>query len=338
MARNSKIKKVVSLNSDQKIQLHRNLTLSMTLDQLMVRIMRAGKGVGAYHEGGIALAPSVAAGTFLNKEDVLLPHYRPHGISHMVSKGVDVKRYIAEHMGREAGCCKGQSSFHFFFPEDHIWGFSGNIGANFGPSIGYGLAAKYKRTGQIVMSCSGDGSYGEGRSHEAMLMASNWKLPVIFWCEANGMMQHTSMKDAFPGPDVSSLAAGFGIPALVVDGQDVFACGEAALAAIAHTREGRGPFFVECKTLRAQEHGLGGINYEGPLERSPELMKTWKATRDPLKLARARLIEDGVMTQESIDQVQAACEREADEMEAFSENSPKAMPSIEEMLAVVYAE
>lgn len=326
-----------TLTKDQKLLLFRNLSRAMALDRMMMRIIRAGRMTGFYHEGGLALAPGTAAGTFLHKDDILWPHYRGHGIAHTLAKGVDVKRYVAEHMGRQAGCCKGRSSYHFSFPEDHVFGSSGNIGANFGVCVGYGLAAKYKSSGQIVMNCSGDGSYGEGRCHEAMLMTANWKLPVIFWCEANGMMQHTNMKDAFPGPDISILAAGYGIPALIVDGQDLFACGEAALAAIAHVRAGRGPFFVECKTLRAQEHNVGGVNYEGPIARDPQLMQKWKANRDPLKLAGARLIKEGHITQEGIDTIQAEAELEADGMEAFSEASPKSMPSIEELQAAVYA-
>jgi TPP-dependent pyruvate/acetoin dehydrogenase alpha subunit len=326
-----------TLTKEQKLLLFRNLARAMALDRMMMRIIRSGKMTGFYHEGGLAMAPGIAAGTFLRKDDAMWPHYRGHGIAHILAKGADVKHYVAEHMGRQTGCCKGRSSYHVSFPGHHLFGWSGNIGANFGVSVGYGLAAKYKHSEQMVMNCSGDGSYGEGRCHEAMLMADNWKLPVVFWCESNGMMQHTSMKEAFPGPDISILAAGYGIPALIVDGQDLFACAEAALTAIAHVRTGSGPFFVECKTLRAQEHSVGGVNYEGPIARDPQLMQEWKLNRDPLKLAGARLIKERLLTQEDIDAIQAEAELEADETETFGEASPKALPSIEELQAAVYA-
>lgn len=327
----------MSLKDQEKLMLFRNLARAMAIDKMMMRIIRAGKMVGFYHEGGIALAPGVGAGTFLNREDPMWPHYRAHGLAHMLSKGVDVKYYVAEHMGREAGCCKGRSSFHMSFPDDHVFGFSGNIGANFPLSVGYGFAAKYKKSGQVVMNCSGDGSYGEGRAHEAMLMAANWKLPVIFWCEANGMAQHSNVKDLFPGPNISSLAAGFGIPSVIVDGQDVFACAEAAQQAIAHARQGNGPIFVECKTFRVQEHSVGGVNFEGPLQRDPKLMEEWKETRNPLKLAAARLLDEKLVTQMDIDLILSEAEQAADEIEAFSEASPRALPSIAEMQAAVYA-
>ena len=89
------------------------------------------------------------------------------------------------------------------------------------------------------MTCSGDGSYGSGRAHEALLMCANWKLPVVFWCEANGMAQHSSMDKLFPTRNISNLAAGYGIPSHIVDGQDLYTCAGAAELAAAHVRGGR---------------------------------------------------------------------------------------------------
>lgn len=327
----------MSLTQQQKIKLYTDLVRATTLDRMMMRIIRAGKMVGFYHEGGIALAPGVAAGAFLRRDDAMNPHYRAHGIAHMIAKGIDVKTYIAEHMGRVDGCCRGRSSYHVSYPADHIFGWSGNIGANFPPCIGYGLAARYRGTDQVVMNCSGDGSYQEGRAHEAMLMCANWKLPVIFWCENNGISQHSLLEDLFPVSDLSRLAAGYEIPSVIVDGQDIFACGEAALRAIAHARAGKGPFFVELKTLRVQEHNVGGLNHDGAVPRDPKLMQEWRETRDPLKLAAARLLADQVLAQADLDRIQADADREADEIELWCEQSPKATPPVSELLAGVYA-
>lgn len=325
------------LTMEQQLHLFRNLVRAMTLDQLMMRMIQTGRLVGFYHEGGIALAPGVAAASFLRQSDCLWPHYRSHGVAHMASKGIDTASYFAEHMGRSDGCCKGRSSFHCSYPEHHVHGFSGNIGANFPLSIGYGFAAKYKKTDNIVMSCSGDGSYGEGRSHEALLMAANWRLPIIFWCENNGISQHTAMTEIFPGNRVSALAAGYGIPARVVDGQDVFACGEAALDAIDHARSGKGPMFVECITLRSQEHAIGGVNKAGTTVREPDLMAEWKKTSDPQKLAAARLIGTKVATEADVKAIVAAAAKEAEEIESFCDRSPKATPSVEVLVRGLYA-
>ncbi len=98
-------------------------------------------------------------------------------------------------------------------------------------------------------------------------MAQNWKLPVIYWCENNGMAIFTTAKEMHPTADISSLAQGYGMPAVIVDGQDVFACAEAALDAIAHARAGKGPTFVECKTFRYNEHDIGTPDLKGWQER-----------------------------------------------------------------------
>jgi pyruvate dehydrogenase E1 component alpha subunit len=240
-------------------------------------------------------------------------------------------------MGRVDGCCKGRSSFHMCFPEDHIFAASGNIGANFPISVGYGFAAKYKNQGQVVVNCSGDGSYGEGRAHEAMLMSSNWQLPVIFWCENNGIAQHSKLESLFPGERISQLAAGYKIPVLTADGQDVFACAEAALQALDHVRSGKGPIFVESFTYRSQEHNVGGLNNEGPAPRDQALMDQWKVEKDPLVLAEKVLLKKKVLILDDIESIKQAAEREADAMEAFSDDSPKATPSIESLMSTVYA-
>lgn len=324
-------------SNDDSVALFRNLARAMAQDRLMMRLIRSGRLVGFYHEGGIALAPGAAAGHYLKKDDIIWPHYRAHGLAHMLSKGIDTRTYFAEHMGREAGCCRGRSSFHMCYPDDHLFGSSGNIGANFPFSVGYGLAAKRKGLGQVVMNCSGDGSYGEGRAHEALLVAANWKLPIIFWCEANGMAQHSSITNIFPMPNISGLAAGFGIEAHIVDGQDLFACAEIALYAIDHARSGKGPIFIECKTLRAQEHSVGGVNYEGGTPRDPALMERWKAERNPLAIAEEKLLAAKTLTRADVERIYREAEAECDEIEAFVEASPKALPSVEELRSAVYA-
>lgn len=325
------------MEAQEKIRLYTLLARAVAIDKMMMRVIRSGRMVGFYHEGGIALAPGVAAGAYLRKSDTMWPHYRAHATAHMLAKGVDLWSYIAEHMGREAGCCQGRSSIHASFPQDHVFGLSGNIGANFPAAIGYGLAARYKGTDQVVMNCSGDGSYQEGRAYEALHMCKTYQLPVIFWCENNGILQFTAAKDVFPLTELAPMAASLGLPTLSVDGQDLFACAEAAQQAVAHARAGKGPIFVEAKTLRAQEHSVAGLNNEGQKVRDPKLMQEWKDTRDPLRLAAARLLDAKLVTQDELDAIWTQAEQEALDLEQRAEQSPKATPSIETMMAGVYA-
>jgi TPP-dependent pyruvate/acetoin dehydrogenase alpha subunit len=326
----------MALTREQMITLYRNLVRASRYNRMMYQRMMQGKLIGFYHPAEGAIAPGVGACTFLNKDDNLSPHHRGHGITHMLSKGIDIKYYLAEHTGKDTGCCKGRSAFHFSFPEHKVYMMSGFIGYNFAPSVGWGFAAKRRNQGQVVMNCSGDGSYGQGRAHEAMLMAENWKLPIIFFCENNGMSIFSTAGEMHPLPDISSLAAGFGMPAVIVDGQDVFAVAEASLAAIERARAGKGPTFIEAKTLRFNEHDIGTPDLSGWEQRSEEEHAAMRE-REPLNIATKRVLAENVLTQADIDAMEEEVAAEIAAVEKFADESEIARPSVEELLDGVFA-
>ena len=326
----------MALTREQMIALYRNLVRADQFNRMMYRRMMQGKLIGFYHPAEGAIAPGVGACTFLNQDDNLSPHHRGHGITHMLAKGIDVKYYLAEHTGKDTGCCKGRSAFHFSFPEHKVYMMSGFIGYNFAPVVGWGFAAKRRKQGQVVMNCSGDGSYGQGRAHEAMLMAQNWKLPVIFFCENNGMSIFSTAEEMHPMADISSLAAGFGMPAAIVDGQDVFEIAEVCLAAIERARAGEGPTFIEAKTLRFNEHDIGTPDLAGWEARSEEEHARMRE-REPLKIATERVLAEDVLTQADIDEITEEVAAEVAAAETFADNSEIARPSLEELLDGVFA-
>ncbi|MCP3854271.1 MAG: thiamine pyrophosphate-dependent dehydrogenase E1 component subunit alpha [Actinomycetia bacterium] len=326
----------MSLSREQMRTLFTNLVRANHYDAMMYSRVLRGELIAFYHPAEGAIAPGVAACSFLNADDNLSPHHRGHGIAHMLSKGIDIKYYLAEHTGKESGCCGGRSAFHFSFPDHKVYMMSGYIGYNFPVSVGWGWAAKRRNQRQVVMNCSGDGSYGQGRAHEALLMAQNMTLPIIFFCENNGMAIHSRAEDMHPTQDISSLAQGYGMPAVVVDGQDVFAVAEVALAAIDRARDGKGATFVECKTLRFKEHDVGTPDLSGWARRSDEEMAEIHK-REPVTLATERMLADGVMTQAEIDSVHEAAAAEVEEAERFADSSEIARPSRDELLAGVFA-
>ncbi|GAB5413571.1 MAG: thiamine pyrophosphate-dependent dehydrogenase E1 component subunit alpha [Congregibacter sp.] len=326
----------MALSKEQMLTLYTNLVRADRFDKMMYRRMLQGKLIGFFHPGEGAIAPGVAAASFLNDDDNLSPHHRGHAIPHNLSKGIDMASYLAEHKGKEAGCCGGRSTFHWHFPEKKVYMMSGYIGFNFAPVVGWGWAAKRRNQSQVVMNCSGDGSYGQGRAHESMLIAMNMNLPIIYWCENNGMSIHATADEMHPTEDISSLAQGYGMPAVVVDGQDVFACAEVAIAAIDRARNGLGPSFVECKTLRFREHDMGTPDLEGREPRSEEKLAELRK-RDPVILATKRVLEEEVLTQEQIDQIGIRADEEVARVEQFADDSPIAQPSEAELMAGVYA-
>ncbi|MEH6577915.1 MAG: thiamine pyrophosphate-dependent dehydrogenase E1 component subunit alpha [Amphritea sp.] len=326
----------MSLSKQQMALLFTNLVRANHYDKMMYRRMMQGQLIGFYHPAQGAIAPGVGACTFLNQDDNLNPHHRGHGITHMISKGIDVSTFLAEHTGKDTGCCAGRSAWHFSYPDHKVYQQSGFIGHNFAPSVGWGWAAKRRNQGQVVMNCSGDGSYGQGRAHEAMLFAQNWKLPLIFFCENNGMAIFSSAEEMHPLEDISSLAQGYGMPAEIVDGQDVFAVAEVAMKAIERARSGQGPTFVECKTLRFNEHDIGTPDLKGWEDRS-EAEHEEMRQREPVHLATQRILADGILTQDEIDAIHEAALREIDKVETFADNSEIARPSEEELMAHVFA-
>ncbi|MCU7942532.1 MAG: thiamine pyrophosphate-dependent dehydrogenase E1 component subunit alpha [Candidatus Thiodiazotropha sp. (ex Cardiolucina cf. quadrata)] len=326
----------MSLNKSQMVTLFTNLVRTNEYDLTMYGRMMAGKLLGFYHPGEGGIAPGVGACSFLNKDDFFSPHHRAHGMGHMLSKGIDLKTYLAEHTGKQGGCCAGRSSFHASYPAFNQFMYSGFIGYDFTPATGWGWAAKHAGKRQVVMMCSGDGSYGQGRAHEGMLMAANWKLPIIFWCENNGLAIHASTDDMHPVEHISSLALGFDIPTEIVDGQDVFACAEAALRAIGHCRSGKGPFFVECKTTRFREHDIGTPDLIEDKPRTEEMIDELKQ-RDPMVIATERVLADGILTQVEIDKIKEAAAKEVKDAWAWADAQPKAEPCEDELLAAVYA-
>lgn len=326
----------MSLSNEQMVRLFTNLVRAFQYDKMMYRRMMQGKLIGFYHPAGGAIAPGVGGCTFLNQDDNLNPHHRGHGITHMISKGIDVSSFLAEHTGKDTGCCAGRSAWHFSYPEHKVYQQSGFIGHNFAPSVGWGWAAKRRNQGQVVMNCSGDGSYGEGRAHEAMLMAQNWQLPLIFFCENNGMAIFSSASEMHPMADISSLALGYGMPAIIVDGQDVFAVAEAAQIAIARARAGEGPTFVECKTLRYNEHDIGTPDLKGWVDRT-EAEHAEMRKREPVALATERVLADGILTQDEIDAITAAALLEIEGVENFADESEIARPTEEQLMTQVFA-
>jgi TPP-dependent pyruvate/acetoin dehydrogenase alpha subunit len=327
----------MALTSEQMLLLYRNMVRADQFNKMMYRRMMQGKLIGFYHPAEGAIAPGVGASTFLNKDDNLSPHHRGHGITHMLCKGIDIKYYLAEHTGKETGCCKGRSAFHFSFPEHKVYMMSGFIGYNFAPVVGWGFAAKRRAQGQVVMNCSGDGSYGQGRAHEAMLMSQNWQLPVIFFCENNGMSIFSTAQEMHPQENIASLADGFGMPSIIVDGQDVFAVAEASLQAIERARTGGGPTFIEAKTLRFNEHDIGTPDLSGWEERS-EAEHAAMREREPIRIATERVLGDSLLTQGEIDQIIEEALAEIEAVEQFADESPIARPPVEELMAGVFAD
>jgi TPP-dependent pyruvate/acetoin dehydrogenase alpha subunit len=326
----------MALSKENLITLYTNLFRTRAFDQTFVRRLEEGRLLGFFHPADGGEAPGVGACSFLKPDDYLYPHIRGHGLPHLISKGADPKYFLAEHCGKATGACRGMSTFHFVAPEFGIMGVAGTIGSGFPVTVGYGLAAKKNQRGQVVMTCFGDGTSNRGTFHECALMVNNWKLPVVFLCENNGLGMFVSAKDSHPVEDIASLAQGYGMPGVVVDGQDVIAVAEAVQLAVDRARSGQGPSMIEAKCERFCSHAVGIADYCGADLRTDEEIRELREKRDPVKICQAKLLDQGVITQADVERIQAAAWAEVAAAEAFVDESPDADPTIFD--ALLYAQ
>lgn len=310
--------------------LYTNLVRSRTFDELFIKMLSEGKMLGFYHSSAGGEAPGVGSCSFLRKDDILWPHLRGHGIPHMLSKGIDIKRYLAEHCGKATGMCGGVSTFHACDPENGVFGLSGSVGSCFPMTLGYGLGAKKNGKGQVVICCFGDGTTSRGTFHEAIIMAANWKLPIVYICENNNLSMFVPFENAHPVEDIADLAHGYGLPGHVVDGQDVAAIADIVNIAAARARNGEGPTLIECKCERFCSHAIGIPDYVGAEIRSQEVIDKLKR-RDPVLLFQDKLLVTGSLTERDVADIQRKADEEAAEARRFVEESVVAEPACLEM-------
>ncbi|MCL5104013.1 MAG: thiamine pyrophosphate-dependent dehydrogenase E1 component subunit alpha [Armatimonadetes bacterium] len=274
---------------------------------------------------------AVAAGVCqaLRDDDYVTSTHRGHG--HFLAKGGDPKVMMAEIMGRETGYCRGKGgSMHIADLSLGIIGANGIVGAGMPIATGAALWLKMSGKDGIVACFFGDSASNQGMFHEALNMASTWRLPVVFVCE-NNLYGISVRQDRHQNiADIADRAVGYGIPGEVVDGTDVLAVYEATARAAQRARSGGGPSLIECKCYRWLGHHAGDPAHYRP-EGEPE---AWKK-RCPVSLFRDRLILEGVLDENQNRQILESATAEMLEAQDWGMQQPWPLP--EEALEDVYA-
>jgi pyruvate dehydrogenase E1 component alpha subunit len=278
--------------------------------------------------GEEAVATGVCAN--LTDKDYITSTHRGHG--HLIAKGGKVDLMMAELFGKATGYCKGKGgSMHIADVGLGILGANGIVGAGQPISVGAAFACKYRKTDTVAVCFFGDAASNRGTFHEALNMASIWKLPVVFVCENNLYGISNCQRDHMNVVDVADRSAAYGIPGVVVDGNDVVAVCEASAAAIARARSGDGPSLIECKTWRWRGHFEGDPGaYKDPTEQEAWIKK------DPIPRFEQKLVELKYATNDELAQIRAKVEAQIADAISFSQNSP--YPNPEDALTDVYAD
>ncbi|MFC1970500.1 thiamine pyrophosphate-dependent dehydrogenase E1 component subunit alpha [Chloroflexota bacterium] len=313
----------MTLTTEQKIKLYTNMVRVRKLDELLVEV----NPLSSFHSQQGQEAIGVGACSFLRKDDYLFHTHRGAGVCEVISKDVPAKVWLAERFGKVTGSCNGIAGFNTCDIDRGLLGMGGTVGGECTVAAGVGLAAKLKGQGQIVAFFLGDGTTGRGTLHEGMLMSANWKLPVVWLCSNNGMALWVPVEVAYPKENIADLAFGYGIPAAVVDGQDVAAVNNAVQVAVNRARAGEGPSFIEFKTCRFRTHSEGSPDFSQGGFRSEEEVDAWKK-RDPIILFREKLFQKGILIQDDVDRIDREAAEEAKEAHRFAVESPPPDPDI----------
>ncbi|AEV70787.1 pyruvate/2-oxoglutarate dehydrogenase complex, dehydrogenase component beta subunit [Mycolicibacterium rhodesiae NBB3] len=314
---------------DRAVAFYRLMSKVQHGDRRVRKALSSGEAAMSYWPVDGQEAMSAGAMLALADDDQLVTTYR--GLGDVLAKGIDLKGYFAEILGRRDGLSKGKAgAMGIYDPAHGIAWTTGIVGA--GPLIanGIALAAARRGTGQVVLVSFGDGATSIGYVHEAMNMAAVWSLPVVFFCQNNAWAEGTAYTRYTRAARLSDRAAGYGMPGVTVDGTDPKAVYDAVATAAERARAGDGPTFVEATAYRLQGHYFGdAMAYADQDELAA------KRADPPFTRYRARLIAEGIATEAELDAIDSEVIAELDA--AFTAAAASDQPDIDELTRDVFS-
>ena len=276
--------------------------------------------------GEEAVAVGVCAN--LKIDDYITSTHRGHG--HCIAKGADLKKTMAEILGKKTGYCKGKGgSMHVADAALGNLGATAVVGSAIPIAVGAALSCQLRGTKQVVACFFGDGASNNGTFHEALNMAAIWRLPVLFVCENNLYAMGTRISNVTAIENIADRASAYGMPGVIVDGNDVIEVYRAAKEAVDRARNGGGPTLIECKTYRHKGHS----RFDPAKYRPPDEVEEWMK-KDPILRFRNTLIEEGVLTEKQADEIDRQITETVEEAAQFAVKSPYPQP--EEALEDVF--
>jgi len=283
-----------------------------------------GKSYGTMHLSIGQEATAVGICSPLKDADYITSTHRGHG--HCLAKGADVGRMFAEFLGKETGYCRGRGgSMHIADPSKGNLGANGIVGGGIPIAVGAALTAKKTKSGAVAVSFFGDGANNEGAFHEALNIASVWKLPVVFVCENNQYGMSTSTERSTAVKNVADRARAYAMPGVIVDGNNFAEVAEASFVAVQRARTGHGPTLIEAKTYRTRGHSRSDRNRY----RTKDEISSWEQ-KDPIAAFESEIIALGLASTQDIAALREDVEREIAAGLAFAESSP--LPIISQLL------
>ena len=303
----------IHLNRAHLQHLYREMLRIRRFESRCVELYQARRIRGFLHlyDGEEAVAVGVMSA--LEECDAVVATYREHG--HALARGIPMDVLMAEMLGKVEGCCRGRGgSMHIFDRAHRFYGGNAIVGGGLPVAVGIAMADRQLRFGALTACFFGDGAVGEGAFHESMNLAALWNLPVLFVCENNLYAMGVPLADAEAQPDVYRKAEAYRIAASQVDAMDPVRMEAAARTAVEYVRDGRGPYFLECRTYRFRAHSM----FDTQAYRTREEVEKWRE-RDPIEQLRRWMLDNGQASSDELDRIDGAVAAEIDAAVAYGE-------------------
>ena len=303
-------------SNDFLLNLYTTMVLIRNFELMAEKLFLEGELPGFLHLyiGEEAIATGVMAN--LRKDDFITSTHRGHG--HMIAKGADINRMMAELYGKETGYCKGKGgSMHIADFSLGVLGANGVVGGGLPIAVGAGLGIKMKKSNQIVVAFFGDGASNTGAFHESLNFASIYKLPVIFVLENNKYASTASTQATTAIENISDRAVAYGIPGITIDGNDVIAVYETTQEMVKRARDGGGPSLIEAKTYRIKGHFVGDPEL---YRNKKEVVEFW--LNEPIKKFEKRLEREKILNSTEKKNIWESAQKKIKEAVIFAKESP----------------
>lgn len=318
----------MELTNENLIEMYRMMVLIRKFESSLAEAVAAGNLPGFVHLGIGQEAAMVGIAYGLEADDWVASSHREHGL--LLARGADVGRARAELFGKITGYCKGKGgSMHLAVIDKHCTGCNGILGASQVIVNGISFALKYNKTKNVAAVVFGDGSAERGEFHEGMNLAAVWKLPTLYCCINNGYGISVSTKFSAAVEDIAARGVAYGVPGLVVDGNDPIAVYEAVFEAAKRGRSGAGPSLIEIKTTRQRGHFEGDPQVYKTEEEKEEILRN-----DPIPRFEKTLLDKKILTKEMVAELWASAEAELQAAIKFADDSP--YTPIEEAMTDLY--
>jgi len=318
----------MNISKEKLIDFYKQMNLIRKLELKIIDLAAQGEIYGNLHMGIGQEAIAVGAMAALERRDVITSAHR--GIAHIIGKGGDPKKILAELMGKKTGYCQGRAGkMHIAAPDIGMMGAHGIVGSGIPLAVGMGLYIDMFKTGQVAVSFFGDGAVNHGYFHESLNLASLWRLPVLFICENNLYAISTRIEEAMACKSLSFRAKAYNISGIELDGNDVIEVYNKVGEIVNNTRKGKGPVLIDAKTYRFRgHHERDNQNY-----RSKEEIEMWKK-KCPIKRLKNILIRKYSWSEEEEKQLTDEINHTITEAVNYSIGSP--YPNLEEIEKYVF--